>query len=67
MNSSSDPILAVQPRSASRASCAFRIERGACATGVPSCHSMSACTITVPSSHVQRRSVARSGRNTKSP
>ena len=67
MNSSSEPMFAVHPRSASRSSWRRRIWRGEAATGRPSCHSRSATTIAVRSSQGTRRSVAMSGLKTKSP
>ena len=67
MNSSSLPALAVQPRSASRASCLRRTWRGEATTSLPSCHCRSTRHSAVPSCHGTTVSVSRSGAITKSP
>ncbi len=61
MNSSSVPALALQPRSARRASWRRRIWRGEATTSAPSSHATSARHITVPSCQGTGRSVPRSG------
>ena len=67
MNSSSVPAVALQPRSASRASWRRRIWRGDATTSEPSSQARSAITSTVPSCHGIGRSVSMSGFITKSP
>ena len=61
MNSSSVPALALQPRSASRASWRRRIWRGEATTSVPSSHATSARHIAVPSCQGTGRSVVEVG------
>ena len=67
MNSSSVPAVALQPRSASRASWRRRIWRGEATTSDPSSQPRSAITSTVPSCHGTGRRVSMSGFITKSP
>ncbi len=67
MNSSSVPALALQPRSASRASWRRRICRGDATTSVPSSHATSARQMAVPSCQGTVRSVAMSGTSSMSP
>ena len=67
MNSSSVPALALQPRSARRASWRRRIWRGEATTSLPSSQATSARQIAVPSCQGTGRSVSRSGTSSMSP
>ena len=66
-NSSSEPIIGVNPSASARSTCARSTWRGDGATGEPSCQPTSQRTSAVASSQGIRRSVARSGWSAKSP